>query len=200
MPTYELVNPILKGDFDRFIKADDETTAAGKMWERVSANLDGKISKFGMSLKSDEDDYSHYIVKEHRTDDDNTIDFEVKKINNEDISPKMFEDFRLKLEAAGVKYQTHKGGRIDYNEDDEDDIDDIDGIDDIGISKQKLKKYKRIHDSLKGDRKYDVYMASNLTNFWYYPCLYNMPILQFPVIRHCCPVVTLCQPSCSVWW
>jgi hypothetical protein len=65
MPSFELVNPLIFGEFNKNFEATSQGDAAANAWNSISKYVIGDVPQFGFTLKRSSDNkLFHFIVKE----------------------------------------------------------------------------------------------------------------------------------------
>lgn len=166
MPSYKLINPIIKGNENlEFTTAVDENEAAKKIWSNMSQYFTDNVPNFNFTIEeNNKGELFHYSVQEHVENGD--IKYSIEKITI-NISPEQKEKFKKFIEEFDNKLdktQAQSGGNDDSKYKKkmkkiyEDDSSDSDDDDEILYSKLNLYKKK---------------MASPIYYWWYNPLLYT---------------------------
>lgn len=77
---YEVVNPIIIGDFDSQINESVPEKAAGEFWKRLSGIIIGEIPNTYFTLKSSEGKLHHFQVSEKKNGE-NMADYTIMELN-----------------------------------------------------------------------------------------------------------------------
>lgn len=119
MPSYQLVNPYIEGDFEKVFSGSTPLEVAEKTWNKLSKYLTSNVPKFAFSMERTSDGrLFHFMIKEKNNN--GTVDFSVESVNL-NLPTKVSKEFKnkignIKVKQAGGKKQSNKKKNKDDSE------------------------------------------------------------------------------------
>jgi hypothetical protein len=163
MPTYNLINPYIKGSMVTEFKKNNSLDAAKSAWEAMSVNFSNVTPLFAFTLlEGGSNKKYHFSVKEKVKKEKVSYSISELKFNESNVTKTQFKN---KLDK--FKNQVQQGGRrkryldSEFDNSDEDDDDDDDDDD-----------FYRIQSSVRLDQP--------ISWFWYYPTYYPTDYCYIP--------------------
>jgi hypothetical protein len=165
MPTYQLINPFIVGEFKRKVSAKTPLDAAEKVWTQIAGYITNDVPTFYFTLRQEGGSMHHFSVKEKRSvaTDSESGEYRIEKYNPK--TPKRLMD-RFKQSISKVKTEEKqygggkKKGKKDKKEGDSSDYEDS--------TEEYEKWYKR------------YILSKPIVYWWYDPLIYVVDWFYVP--------------------
>lgn len=181
MGKYQLVNPVIIGTFSNTYNAKNSNDAAKQFWENLTSDnkyVNGNIPKFLFTLKDEQSNLHHYMVKEKlegRFANYSIVNVDVDMSNSkEQTFLQKSEEVRANAEQL---MKGGKSGRKRYDDDSDSDSSDQD--------LDELFEYVRLKKAVRP-----------IVYWWYTPSIYNVDSVFTPsFVAPISPYVQLWIPN-----
>lgn len=178
--SFQLVNPYIKGKFDKNFTAGSARTAASKVWQSLSQYFSGPLKRYHFTIQSAGGKLYHFEVKEKISK--KHIDFSLREINGG--NKKQLGQFKSTL----ARFIQKTGGADDKKKKDKDDKDDDDS-DSSSDSSGSSSSSNSLYSSL--IPRFSI-SDSPILHYWYNPSIYDVSNIFVPTfISPLSPIVQL---------
>lgn len=160
MANYKLVNPLILGDMKTEYDEKNIDDAAKKVWGHLSQYITGNVPRFGFTLKDENSQLHHFLVKE-KISKNKIVDYSINKLHMK-MTEKQENNFINHVDKLKNNINTQIGGSKKKRYNNSDDSDDSDSSD----SESDIIKYNR-------SRFYNN-DKSPFYYWWYNPMLYTV--------------------------
>ena len=104
MPSYKLINPVIKGDVKLTFSGKTGLEAANKVWSTLSKYLSNNVPHFAFTLEKSGGGLSHFSVKESRKGKEASFNISEMKLDLDARKEKEFKN-RLAKQDGGKKHK-----------------------------------------------------------------------------------------------
>ena len=162
MPTYQLINPFIVGEFKRKVTAKAPLDAAEKVWKKLTTYITNDVPTFYFTLRQEGGSMHHFSVKEKRSvaTDSESGEYRIEQYNPK-TPKKILDRFQKSLAQVKTEEKQYGGGKKkDKRKEDSSDFEDS--------TEEYEKWYKR------------YILSKPIVYWWYDPLVYMVDWFYVP--------------------